>query len=196
PVAGTFMVEPTESESQAELDRFCDAMIAIREEIRAVEDGRLDRADNPLRHAPHTAAVVAADQWDHAYTRDMAAFPVASLRHVKYWSPVGRADNVYGDRNLVCSCPPTSMYECGFAYNFDQSMRILLSNDDAYFAPGLAALAEGLAGLGEITVVAPERDRSGASNSLTLDRPLTVLSAHNGFRYVDGTPTDCVHMAV
>jgi glycine dehydrogenase len=111
PVAGTLMVEPTESESQAELDRFCDAMIAIREEIRAVEDGRLDRADNPLRHAPHTAAAVAADQWEHAYTRDMAAFPVASLRHVKYWSPVGRADNVYGDRNLVCSCPPTSMYE-------------------------------------------------------------------------------------
>ena len=75
-------------------------------------------------------------------------------------------------------------------------MRILLSNDDGYFAPGLAALAEGLAGLGEITVVAPERDRSGASNSLTLDRPLTVRSAHNGFRYVNGTPTDCVHMAV
>ena len=75
-------------------------------------------------------------------------------------------------------------------------MRILLSNDDGYFAPGLAALAEGLAGLGEITVVAPERDRSGASNSLTLDRPLSLREAHNGFRYVNGTPTDCVHMAV
>jgi glycine dehydrogenase len=111
PVAGTLMVEPTESEPQVELDRFCDAMIAIREEIRAVEDGRLDRADNPLRHAPHTAAVVTADKWEHAYTREVAAYPVASLRQAKYWSPVGRADNVYGDRNLVCSCPPTSMYE-------------------------------------------------------------------------------------
>jgi len=110
PVAGTLMVEPTESESKAELDRFCDAMIAIREEIRAVEDGKLDRADNPLRHAPHTAAVVTADAWDHAYSRETAAYPVSSLRHAKYWSPVGRADNVFGDRNLVCSCPPTSEY--------------------------------------------------------------------------------------
>jgi glycine dehydrogenase len=110
PVAGTLMVEPTESESKAELDRFCDAMIAIREEIRAVEDGKLDRADNHLRHAPHTAAVVTADAWDHAYSRETAAYPVSSLRHAKYWSPVGRADNVFGDRNLVCSCPPTSEY--------------------------------------------------------------------------------------
>jgi len=111
PVAGTLMVEPTESESKAELDRFCDAMIAIRAEIRAVEEGRMDREDNPLRHAPHTAAVVTADAWKHAYSRELAAYPLASLRGNKYWVPVGRADNVYGDRNLVCSCPPLSDHE-------------------------------------------------------------------------------------
>jgi glycine dehydrogenase len=106
PVAGTLMVEPTESESKAELDRFCDAMIAIREEIRAVEEGRMDREDNPLKHAPHTAAVVCADEWTRKYPRSLAAYPVASLRKNKYWVPVGRADNVYGDRNLFCSCVP------------------------------------------------------------------------------------------
>ncbi len=111
PVPGTLMVEPTESESKAELDRFCDAMIAIREEIRAVEEGRLDREDNPLKHAPHTAAVVTADEWKHAYGRELAAYPVPALRHSKYWSPVGRADNVYGDRNLICACPATEEYE-------------------------------------------------------------------------------------
>ena len=111
PVPGTLMVEPTESESLAELDRFCEAMIAIRDEIRAVEEGRLDREDNPLRNAPHTAQVVTADPWDHAYPREIAAYPIPALRHAKYWSPVGRADNVYGDRNLVCSCPPLSDYE-------------------------------------------------------------------------------------
>jgi glycine dehydrogenase len=111
PVAGTLMVEPTESESKAELDRFCEAMIAIRSEIRAVEEGRMDRDDNPLRHAPHTAAVVSADHWQHAYSRELAAYPLATLRANKYWVPVGRADNVYGDRNLVCSCPPLSDYE-------------------------------------------------------------------------------------
>jgi glycine dehydrogenase len=111
PVAGTLMVEPTESESRAELDRFCEAMIAIRDEIRAVEEGRLDREDNPLRNAPHTAQVVTADPWDHAYPREIAAYPIPALRHAKYWSPVGRADNVYGDRNLVCSCPLLSDYE-------------------------------------------------------------------------------------
>jgi glycine dehydrogenase len=105
------MVEPTESESKAELDRFCDAMIAIREEIRAVEDGRMDREDNPLRNAPHTAAAVTADEWSHAYPRSMAAYPLESLRASKYWVPVGRADNVHGDRNLVCSCPPLADYE-------------------------------------------------------------------------------------
>jgi glycine dehydrogenase len=106
PVAGTLMVEPTESESKAELDRFCDAMIAIREEIRAVEEGRMDREDNPLKHAPHTAEAVTADDWPHPYSRELAAYPLKSLRVSKYWSPVGRADNVYGDRNLFCSCVP------------------------------------------------------------------------------------------
>jgi glycine dehydrogenase len=111
PVPGTLMIEPTESESKLELDRFCDAMIAIRGEIRAVEEGRMDREDNPLRHAPHTAAVVSADEWKRGYSRELAAYPVKSLREQKYWVPVGRADNVYGDRNLVCSCPPLATYE-------------------------------------------------------------------------------------
>ncbi|AJY30089.1 glycine dehydrogenase [Burkholderia thailandensis 34] len=110
PVPGTLMVEPTESESQEELDRFVAAMIAIRGEIRAVEEGRADREDNPLRHAPHTAAVVTANEWPHAYSREQAAYPVASLVANKYWPPVGRADNAYGDRNLFCSCVPVSDY--------------------------------------------------------------------------------------
>ncbi len=108
PVAGTLMVEPTESEPLAELDRFCDAMLAIREEIRKVESGAWPREDNPLKHAPHTAHAVTADAWPHAYTRQDAAYPVASLRRQKYWCPVGRVDNVYGDRNLFCSCVPMS----------------------------------------------------------------------------------------
>ncbi len=106
PVAGTLMIEPTESESLGELDRFIDAMISIRGEIAAVESGALQRDDNPLKNAPHTAAVVSADQWPHAYPRSMAAYPLTSLRASKYWPPVGRADNVYGDRNLFCSCIP------------------------------------------------------------------------------------------
>jgi glycine dehydrogenase len=110
PVPGTLMVEPTESESKEELDRFIDAMIAIREEIRAVEEGRADREDNVLKNAPHTATVVAADDWTHTYTREAAAYPVKSLVARKYWSPVGRADNAYGDRNLMCSCVPVSEY--------------------------------------------------------------------------------------
>ncbi|WP_028213214.1 aminomethyl-transferring glycine dehydrogenase [Paraburkholderia mimosarum] len=110
PVPGTLMVEPTESESKEELDRFVDAMVAIREEIRAVEEGRADKEDNPLRHAPHTAAVVVADDWKHAYSREQAAYPVASLVARKYWPPVGRADNAYGDRNLFCSCVPMAEY--------------------------------------------------------------------------------------
>jgi glycine dehydrogenase len=110
PVAGTLMVEPTESEPLAELDRFCDAMIAIREEIRAIEQGRWPQDDNPLKNAPHTATSLLAGDWKHPYTREQAAYPVASLRHVKYWSPVGRVDNVYGDRNLFCSCIPMSDY--------------------------------------------------------------------------------------
>ncbi|EYS90281.1 glycine dehydrogenase [Cupriavidus sp. SK-4] len=110
PVPGTLMIEPTESEALHELDRFIDAMIAIRQEIGRVADGTFDRDDNPLKHAPHTAAVVTADEWTHKYTREEAAYPVASLRTQKYWPPVGRADNVYGDRNLFCACVPVSDY--------------------------------------------------------------------------------------
>jgi glycine dehydrogenase len=105
PVPGTLMIEPTESESKAELDRLCDALIAIREEIRAIEEGRADREDNPLRNAPHTIEVVAADDWTHAYSREAAAYPAPWLRDFKFWPPVARIDNPYGDRHLVCSCP-------------------------------------------------------------------------------------------
>jgi len=111
PVAGTLMVEPTESESRGELDRFIDAMIAIRGEIAQVEAGQLPREDNPLLNAPHTAMVCGADAWPHAYSREVAAYPVPSLRRAKYWAPVGRVDNVWGDRNLFCSCVPLSEYE-------------------------------------------------------------------------------------
>ena len=111
PVAGTLMIEPTESEPKSELDRFCNAMIQIREEIRAIEKGTMDEKDNPLKNAPHTFADLVADDWTHPYSRQQAVFPVAELRTGKYWSPVGRVDNVYGDRNLVCSCPPLSDYE-------------------------------------------------------------------------------------
>jgi glycine dehydrogenase len=110
PVAGTLMVEPTESEPKVELDRFIEAMIAIRAEIRAVEEGRVDRDDNPLRNAPHTAAMVMAESWAHDYTRAQAAFPVPRLMRHKYWAPVGRVDNVYGDRNVMCSCVPIEAY--------------------------------------------------------------------------------------
>ncbi len=106
PVPGTLMVEPTESESKAELDRFVEAMIAIRDEIRAIEQGRAERADNPLKHAPHTAEAIASDDWPHAYGREQAAFPLHSLRGAKYWPAVARVDNVYGDRNLFCTCIP------------------------------------------------------------------------------------------
>ncbi|MDP3135340.1 MAG: aminomethyl-transferring glycine dehydrogenase [Burkholderiaceae bacterium] len=110
PVPGTLMVEPTESETLSELDRFIDAMIAIREEIRQVETGVWPREDNPLKHAPHTAASLLGAQWNHAYSRELAAFPVATLKQDKYWPPVGRVDNVYGDRNLFCSCVPVEDY--------------------------------------------------------------------------------------
>jgi glycine dehydrogenase len=110
PVAGTLMVEPTESESLEELDRFCDAMIAIRGEIAKVESGAWPADDHPLKTAPHTAAALLTADWPHAYTREEAAYPVPALRRGKYWSPVGRVDNVYGDRNLMCSCPPLSDY--------------------------------------------------------------------------------------
>jgi glycine dehydrogenase len=105
PVPGTLMIEPTESESRSELDRFCDALIAIRDEIRAIEHGELDRADNPLKNAPHTAAAVCSDEWTHPYSRELAAYPAPWLREHKYWPPVGRIDNAYGDRNLVCTFP-------------------------------------------------------------------------------------------
>ncbi|MCB9761584.1 MAG: aminomethyl-transferring glycine dehydrogenase [Alphaproteobacteria bacterium] len=105
PVPGTLMIEPTESESLAELDRFCDAMIAIREECRAVATGALDPVDNPLKNAPHTAAAVLTEAWDHPYTREQAAFPAPWTRAHKFWPAVGRIDNAYGDRHLVCTCP-------------------------------------------------------------------------------------------
>jgi glycine dehydrogenase len=111
PVAGTLMVEPTESESLHELDRFIDAMIQIREEIRAVEDGKLDREDNPLRNAPHTATMMAASEWTHSYPRELAAFPLAVLKQQKYWPPVARVDNVYGDKNIMCACIPVNAYK-------------------------------------------------------------------------------------
>jgi len=111
PVMGTLMVEPTESEPKQELDRFCDAMIAIREEAKKVASGEWPEDDNPLRNAPHTAAMVAADDWSHPYSREVAAFPAGVLRNDKYWPPVGRIDNVHGDRNLVCSCPPLEAYQ-------------------------------------------------------------------------------------
>jgi len=111
PVAGTLMVEPTESESLHELDRFIDAMIQIREEIRAIEDGRLDREDNPLKNAPHTATAVTASEWTHAYPRELAAFPLPGLKLQKYWPPVARVDNVYGDKNVMCACIPVDAYK-------------------------------------------------------------------------------------
>ena len=110
PVPGTLMIEPTESESKAELDRFCDAMIAIRLEIAEIENGRFKIEASPLRHAPHTVHDIADDAWDRAYSRAEGCFPAGSSRTDKYWSPVGRVDNVYGDRNLVCSCPPVTEY--------------------------------------------------------------------------------------
>jgi glycine dehydrogenase len=110
PVAGTLMIEPTESESKAELDRFCEAMIAIRTEIAAIAAGKLDKVDNPLKHAPHTARDVMANVWTHGYSREQAAFPLSWIAATKYWPPVKRVDNVYGDRNLICTCAPLDAY--------------------------------------------------------------------------------------
>jgi len=110
PVAGTLMIEPTESEPKAELDRFCDAMLAIRKEARDIEEGRLDRENNPLKHAPHTMEDLVGE-WDHPYSREQACFPPGAFRVDKYWAPVNRVDNVYGDRNLVCTCPPLESYD-------------------------------------------------------------------------------------
>ena len=111
PVSGTFMIEPTESELKEELDRFCDAMIAIRQEIRDIEEGRADRADNPLKHAPHTAEAVTRAEWAHPYSREQAAYPLPWVRESKYWPPVARVDNVFGDRNVVCACPSIDEYK-------------------------------------------------------------------------------------
>lgn len=111
PVAGTLMIEPTESESKEELDRFCDALIAIREEIREIELGILDREDNPLKNAPHTADQVIASEWNHGYSRERAAYPAAWTREHKYWPAVARVESAYGDRNLVCACPPVNEYQ-------------------------------------------------------------------------------------
>lgn len=110
PVAGTIMIEPTESEDKAELDRFCDAMIAIREEIRAIEEGKADKKDNLLKNAPHTQATVMADQWPHAYSRTEAAFPLYYVTHNKFWPSVSRVNNTHGDRNLICTCEPMESY--------------------------------------------------------------------------------------
>jgi glycine dehydrogenase len=109
-VAGTLMIEPTESESQEELDRFCDAMIAIRQEIQAVVEGKADPRDNVLKNAPHTASAIADDHWSHPYSREQAAFPLPFVKADKFWPPVGRIDNAYGDRNLICACPDTAEY--------------------------------------------------------------------------------------
>jgi glycine dehydrogenase len=110
PVAGTLMIEPTESEPKAEMDRFCDAMAAIREEAREIELGILDRADNPLKKAPHTARMVTADEWSHSYSRERAAYPAPWSREHKFWPVVGRVESAFGDRNLVCACLPMEAY--------------------------------------------------------------------------------------
>ena len=110
PVAGTIMIEPTESEDKAELDRFCDALIAIHEEIKAIENGELDKTDNPLKNAPHTQKVICADEWNHKYTRQQAAFPLYYVQHNKFWPTVARVNNTHGDRNLICTCEPVSSY--------------------------------------------------------------------------------------
>jgi len=110
PVAGTLMIEPTESEPKAELDRFCEALIAIREEVREIERGTADREDNPLKHAPHTMRAVVSDTWTHKYGREVAAFPAPWTRERKFWPAVARVESAYGDRHLVCSCLPTDAY--------------------------------------------------------------------------------------
>ena len=110
PVAGTIMIEPTESEDKGELDRFCDALIGIHEEITAIEHGQLDKTDNPLKNAPHTQSVICADEWNHSYSRQKAAFPLPYVQQNKFWPSVARVNNTYGDRNLICTCEPVSSY--------------------------------------------------------------------------------------
>ena len=111
PVAGTIMIEPTESENLEEIDKFCNTLIKIKKEIDLVEKNEFDKLDNPLKNAPHTYLELASNEWKHKYTREEAAFPSEHLRHNKYWAPVARVDNVYGDRNLVCSCPSMDEYK-------------------------------------------------------------------------------------
>ncbi len=110
PVPGTIMIEPTESEDKAELDRFCDAMIKIYEEIQAIADGKADKNDNALKNAPHTQHVICADEWSHSYTRQAAAFPLPYIRENKFWPSIARVNNTYGDRHLICTCEPVSSY--------------------------------------------------------------------------------------
>jgi len=110
PVPGTIMIEPTESEDKAELDRFCDALISIRAEIAAIENGQMDKANNPLKHAPHTLEVAMNDGWDRPYSRQVAVFPLPYVMQNKFWPTVSRINNTHGDRNLICTCEPTSAY--------------------------------------------------------------------------------------
>jgi glycine dehydrogenase len=111
PVAGTIMIEPTESEPKVELDRFCDAMIAIKKEVNAIENGMADKTDNVLKNAPHTASMVIADEWNHTYSRNEAAYPLPYVRSAKFWPTVGRVNNTHGDRNLICACLPIEAYQ-------------------------------------------------------------------------------------
>jgi len=110
PVAGTIMIEPTESEDKVELDKFCDALLSIRREIALVEENKIDKRDNPLKNAPHSQFVVCSDDWKKPYTREMAAFPLDYVKQNKFWPSVSRVNDTYGDRNLICVCLPTEMY--------------------------------------------------------------------------------------
>jgi glycine dehydrogenase len=110
PVPGTIMIEPTESEDKAELDRFCDALISIYEEIKAIEEGKTDKTDNALKNAPHTQAVICSDEWNHSYSRKDAAFPLYYITHNKFWPSVARVNDTHGDRNLICTCEPMESY--------------------------------------------------------------------------------------
>ena len=111
PVTGTMMIEPTESENLSEINRFCDSLIKIKEEINKVKNGQFDKIDNPLKNAPHTHVELTANEWKHKYDREIAAYPSATLKSYKYWPPVARIDNVYGDKNLFCSCPSMDQYK-------------------------------------------------------------------------------------
>ena len=110
PVAGTIMIEPTESEDKGELDRFCDALLSIRREMQLIEEGQLDKKDNPLKNAPHTMYVICSDDWKKPYSREMAAFPLDYVKQNKFWPTVARVNNTVGDRNLICVCAPTELY--------------------------------------------------------------------------------------